>query len=72
MDQSPEVPAASADPLDVLRIAYPQYEFEREPRTDKPRYMAMARELGVSPWCIITDNFDELKQTLEAIKKVQP
>jgi hypothetical protein len=53
------------DPLSQLRIVYRRYVISCDPHRDPPRYTAIARELATSPWCVITDDVDELRRILD-------
>ena len=53
------------DPLAQLRIVYRRYVISCDPHRDPPRYTAIARELATSPWCVITDDVDELRRILD-------
>ena len=56
----------AADPLADLRTRYQRYVISCDPRLDPPRYTAVARELSVSPWCVVTSSLEELSQVLAA------
>lgn len=50
--------------LSGLRAAFPGYDFTEDERTTPHRYHAVAREPGIQPYAVITDDLSELAELL--------